>query len=118
MSWAFTAPGRCPAAKHSGEVYYTNVHDEETGEIQYTVSYLPASSDTGALHLSNNGSMMEVPITDLVWTGSHFECVVSVGNQVFDFTGDIDPSTGELTGHIQDRVNAENGGPIRGGRVE
>jgi len=43
---------------------------------------------------------------------------LAVGNQVFDFNGDIDPNTGELTGHLQDRVNAENGGPVRGGLVE
>jgi hypothetical protein len=49
------------ATKHSGEVYYTNVHDEEDGDIQYAVSYLPAGSDTGTLHLNNNGSMMEIP---------------------------------------------------------
>lgn len=106
------------AERYPGEVYYTNVYDEADDSVQYTVSYLPTASDTGVLHLNANGTFLEATITELSWEGGRFEAVVNVVGQIYDFSGDIEPTTGKLTGIIVDRGNAENGGSVRGGRVE
>lgn len=106
------------AKKFPGDVYTTDVYDEEDGDTQYVISHLPKSSSSGSIHIDMNGTFLAAPFDDLAWTGSTFKLTLAVAGQTFNFEGEVDEATGKITGKIQDLDNSANGGPVSGRRVE
>ncbi len=79
-------------AAHPGEVYGLYNRDRDDASPMY----LPRSGD-GLMVLNINGTVTELPMREIVWTGDDFKALVpteQIGDAVL--SGSVDPKTGEL----------------------
>ena len=83
-------------AAHPGEVYSLYTRDRDDASPMY----LPRSGD-GVMVLKINGTVTELPMREIVWTGDAFVALVpteQIGDAVL--SGSVDPKTGELKGRF------------------